>query len=399
MTTAHIQLKEAAILLGPELVALRRAFHRAPELSGAEARTAAALERYLADLGLPVQTQVAGHGLTALLEGERPGRTALVRADMDALPVTEETGAEFASQTPGVMHACGHDAHMAMALGVATLLSQRRDELAGRVKFVFQPEEEVPPGGALKLIDAGVLASPEVDGAFALHVYPQLPAGKVAVRDGVLFSQADDFDLEVTGAGGHGALPHQGGDAVAAACEIVSALQVARSRKIDPVEPSVISVGRIEGGTQRNVLAATVRIEGTARAAAPETAAAYPALIKSVATRVAEAYGVEAALSYYPGYPPVVNDARINRYIRAAAAALWGDGAVQTFPAPLLAGEDFAYFTRAVPGALFLLGVGNPACDAVFPLHHPRFAIDEQALVIGAAAMAAAVRSFCADTS
>jgi amidohydrolase len=397
MTTAHAQLKQAATLLGPQLIELRRAFHRAPELSGQEARTAAALERYLTNLGLPVQTRVAGHGLTALLEGERPGKTALVRADMDALPVTEQTGAEFASRTPGVMHACGHDAHMAMALGVATLLTQRRHELAGRVKFVFQPEEEVPPGGALKLIEAGVLASPAVDGAFALHVYPQLPVGKVAVRDGVLFSQADDFDLEVSGAGGHGALPQQGSDAVAAACEIVSALQVVRSRRIDPVEPSVISVGRIEGGTQRNVLAARVRIEGTARAAAPGTAAAYPALIESVATRVAEAFGVEVTLSYFPGFPPLVNDARINHHIRSAAATLWGDGAAQIFPAPLLAGEDFAYFTRAVPGALFLLGVGNPACDAVFPLHHPRFSIDEQALVFGAATMAEAVRSFCAD--
>jgi amidohydrolase len=397
MNTARIQLIEAVTHLGPKLVELRRAFHRAPELSGAEATTAGAIERYLTDLGLSVQTRIAGHGLTALIEGRQPGRTALVRADMDALPVTEESGAEFASQHPGVMHACGHDAHMAIALGVATLLWEHRDELAGRVKFVFQPEEEVPPGGALKLIDAGVLTSPDVDGAFALHVYPQLSVGKVAVRDGVLFSQADDFDLEVIGSGGHGALPHQGNDAVAAACEIVSALQVARSRRIDPAEPSVISVGRIEGGTQRNVLATKVRIEGTARAASPETAAAYPDLIKSVATGVAEAYGVGVALSYYPGYPPLTNDARINAHIRDAAMALWGDAAVQTFPAPLLAGEDFAYFTRAVPGALFLLGVGNPACDAVYPLHHPRFAIDEEALVIGTATMASAVRSFCAD--
>jgi amidohydrolase len=389
-------LKTAALADHERITDLRRHFHRHPELSGKEANTSRRVADELTRLGLVVQTGVAGHGVVAVLEGAAPGRTALLRADMDALPVTEQSGVEFASQNDGAMHACGHDAHMAMALGVAALLTSLRAQLAGRVKFVFQPSEEVPPGGARPMVEAGVLKAPDVDGAFALHCYPGLPAGQVAVRDGVLFSQADDFDLEIIGRGGHGALPHQGADAIAAAAAVIQALQAAFTRRIDPVTPAVISIGRIAGGTQRNVLSDRVRLEGTARAADPEVAALYPGLIRDVAAGAAAGYGATAELSYHPGYPPLVNSAAINAHVRKVARALAEAAPPLEIPAPLLAGEDFSYFANEVPAAMFILGVGNPALDAVHPLHHPLFRIDEDALPAGVATMASAIASFCA---
>jgi len=382
-----------------ELVALRREFHRFPELSGHEAETAGRIAKYLTDLGLDVQTGIAGHGVTAVVRGAAPGKTALVRSDMDALPVSEQSGVEFQSEHPGTMHACGHDMHMTIALGTARLLQANRAQLRGVVKFVFQPSEEVPPGGAKPMIEAGVLREPAVDGAFALHVFPEIPVGVVGVRDGVLLSQADDFDLEVIGAGGHGALPHRGADALAAACEIVSALQVAASRKLDPIIPTVISIGRITGGAQRNVLCDRVVIEGTSRAADPATAAAFPELIESVAEGVGRMLGVETKLTYMPGYPPLDNSVQINAHFRRAIKSLWGAERLLEIPVPLLAGEDFAYFAQAVPGAMIALGVGDPEAGPAYPLHHPRFMASEGALAVGVATMAAAVADFCADAT
>lgn len=388
-------IKNSALQIQPDLVEIRRDFHRHPELSGKEVETARRLERILKDLGLSVQTGIAGCGLVATVEGELPGRTALVRADIDALPIVEQSGVDFTSQHEGVMHACGHDIHMTVAIGAARLLQDRRKNLKGKVKFLFQPSEEVPPGGALPMIESGVLDNPDVDAAFALHVYPGIPVGSIGVRDGVLFSQADDFDVEILGKGGHGAMPHQGNDAIAAACEFVSALQNARSRRVDPVEPSVISIGRIEGGTQRNVLCPRVTIEGTARAANPEIAALYPKLINDVAAGVASAFGVEINVKYETGYPPVNNHTDINDFVRRASLSQCGDGKVVTIKDPMLAGEDFAYFTRRVPSAMFLLGIGNPDIEAVYPWHHPKFRADERALAIGAGIFAAAVSDFC----
>lgn len=393
------EIRESALKIQPELVELRRIFHRHPELSGEEVETARRLATILKDLGLSVQTGIAGCGLVATVEGDLPGRTALVRADIDALPIVEQSGVDFESENDGVMHACGHDIHMTVALGAARLLQDRRKSLKGKVKFLFQPSEEVPPGGALPMIESGVLENPDVDAAFALHVYPRIPVGSIGIRDGVLFSQADDFDVEITGKGGHGAMPHQGNDAIAAACEFVSAVQIARSRKVDPVSPSVISIGRIEGGTQRNVLCPRVTLEGTARAARPETAALYPELIENVAAGVASTFGVEVKVTYDTGYPPLNNDARINDFLRRACVAQCGEGKVVNIEEPLLAGEDFAYFTRRVPGAMFLLGVGNPDIDAVHPWHHPKFRADERALAIGAGIFALAVSDYCGHES
>jgi amidohydrolase len=390
-------LRDAAEARMPEWVALRREFHRHPELSGQEKHTAERITAYLRKLGYQTQDNVAGHGVVALLEGALPGKTALVRADIDALPIQEQSGVPFASENPGAMHACGHDIHMTVALGVAAVLAGRKRDFTGQVKFVFQPHEEVPPGGAKPMIDAGVLRNPDVHGAFALHAFPGAPVGSVGVRDGVFLAQADDFDIEVIGRGGHCAQPHQGADAVAAACEIVSALQVARTRKIDPLMPAVISIGKITGGTQRNVLCDRVLIEGTARATDPSVAAMYPALIQDTAANVANTFGAEARMTYYPGYPPLVNSPDINSHIRRAGAELWGRDRVIEIPYPILFGEDFAYFAQAVPGALFMLGVGNEAEQAVYPLHHPKFRADERALAVGIATMATAVTDFCRD--
>lgn len=392
-------LKKIAASHQAEWIELRRTFHRLPELSGHEEKTSERVAAYLRDTGYTVDTGIAGYGVAAVLEGGLPGKTALVRADMDALPVNEQSGVEFASENPGAMHACGHDMHMTIGLGVARTLYEKRGELKGRVKFVFQPSEELPPGGAKPMIDAGVLKNPDVDAAFALHVFPNIPTGVVGVREGIMLSQADDFDLEVVGKGGHGALPHQAVDALAAACEIVSALQVVCSRKLDPIQPAVISIGKMTGGSAHNVICERVMIEGTARAADPDLAKLFPQMIEDTAAGVGRMLGVQTHLTYIPGYPPMKNESRINAHVRKAVKALWGDQALFEIPVPILAGEDFAYFAQEVPAAMFALGVGEAGQADFYPLHHPKFTANENALTVGVATMAAAVADYCADAS
>lgn len=381
MAQPTVRLDPDVRALLPALVATRRAIHQHPEPGFEEVRTAAAVAARLAALGLEVRTEVAKTGVVGLLRGARPGRTLLLRADMDCLPVEEQTGAPYASRRPGLMHACGHDGHVAMLLGAAEVLVTRRERLAGSVKLVFQPAEE-GPGGARPMIEAGVLEDPRVDAAVGLHLLNDYPVGTVALRAGPVMAATDRFELRVRGRGGHGAAPHQTVDAILAAAHVVTALQAVAAREVAPGVPVVLSVGTIHGGFRYNVIAPEVELTGTVRSFEAALRESLPGRIERIARGVAQAYGAEVQLRYEFGYPATVNDPAMTELARAAAATVVGEAGVAA-PRPLMGGEDMAYFLQAVPGCFLFIGSANAERGLVHPHHSPHFDFDEAALGIG----------------
>lgn len=369
-----------------KMVRVRRHLHRHPELSFKEKETGRFLARELKALGLKVRHPFAGTGVLAVLEGGKAGRAVALRSDMDALPVQEETGLPFASLNPGIMHACGHDAHMAILLGAARLLCERRDELKGSVRFLFQPAEETVPGGAKDMIRAGALKG--VSAIFGLHVDPVLATGTIGTKPGVLMAQADDFDLTVIGKGGHAARPHTSVDAVVAAAQVVQALQTIVSRRIDPVVPAVVTVGRIAGGTKHNIIADRVLLQGTCRSLDAATARKLKTDVAQIARDTCRAFGATCLFQFFPGYPLLVNPERETRFAHEALGRLIGKKNVLALKEPLLGGEDFAYYLKQVPGTFLRLGIRNPKLGSTYPWHHSRFRVDEEAIPIGAAALA-----------
>lgn len=367
----------------PAAVKLRRHLHQYPELAFGEHQTGETIAAELKRIGCKVITGVGRTGVVGILEGAAEGPVAAVRSDMDALPVTEETGLSFASKHAGVMHACGHDAHMSSVVSTAAVMAQLRPLWSGTIKFIFQPSEEVLPGGALGLIEDGVLRKPDVKTIFGLHADPWIPVGRVGLRDGVMMAQTDDFDLTVTGQSGHGARPHLGCDAIYLASQIVTALQSIVSRNTDPLQPAVLSIGKMEGGAARNILAQSVRLEGTVRALDAREAQQIRKRIDKVANGIAKALGGGAELDYFVGYPPLVNTKSVNDLYRRAARNAFGAKAVVELREPLMGGEDFAHYLQHVPGAMMRLGVRNPEIGATFAWHHPSFTIDEKALEVG----------------
>ncbi|MHB1419915.1 MAG: M20 metallopeptidase family protein [Bacillota bacterium] len=376
-----------------EIIAWRRRIHQHPELGFAEQATSGLVASVLTNLGLDVRIGVGGTGVVGLLEGGRTGPTIALRADMDALPVQEETGLEFASLNPGVMHACGHDAHVAMMLGAATILHEQRSTLAGTVKLIFQPCEENPPGGALAMLEDGVLEHPQVDAILGLHVNPHLPAGVIGWKEGPIMAAADMFVVEVHGQGGHGAAPHQTVDAVMVAAEVIQSLQTIVSRRVDPLEPAVISVGTINGGYKNNIIADKVVMTGTVRSLDPELRLRIPEEIKRVIEGIASAHGATCTLEYQWGFPPLINNSKLVALVREAGQEVAGKGKTLLINRPSMGGEDFAFFAQKVPGAYFYLGVGKKD-QVMHPWHHSRFDLEETALPVGAAVMAWAARSF-----
>jgi amidohydrolase len=312
----------------------------------------------------------------------------LLRADMDALPILERSGVSFASKVPGVMHACGHDAHMAMLLGAGTLLKARERELTAPVKLIFQPAEEAHPGGALGLIKDGVLRNPEVRSAFALHVDYTLPAGTFGIREGPFMAAADEFDLAILGEGGHGARPHSAVDAIVAASAVIQALQTVVSRRVDPVEPAVLTIGTIKGGYRHNVIADRVEMTGTVRTLSSRLRDDFPGMIVEVVHGVAEAHRAGFEFEYRLGYPVLVNDAAGVDFVEAVGRSVFGEKRVVRMKAPAMGAEDFAYVLEKVPGAMIRLGIRNEPLGAVHPIHSPRFLLDESALPAGAAMLA-----------
>jgi len=373
--------------LREQLVADRRDLHRHPELSCREHRTAQLVAARCESLGYTVRTEVGGTGVLADLDSGRPGPTVMLRADMDALPV-QERGADrvVTSSVDGAMHACGHDGHVAMALGAADVLAGMRDAWSGRVRMCFQPAEEIA-SGAQPMIDDGAMEG--VDRVLGIHLWAPLQVGHVAVGPGPLFGSADEFGLVVRGRGGHGGMPHTSVDPVVCAAQVITALQTIVSRETSPFDPAVITVGLIEGGMAFNVIAEEVRMRGTVRAFDHEERERVLRRIAEVAGGVAQSMRCEAEFIRAAGCPPVVSDADVAEVVRRAAVATVGEENVE--PAPrVTVGDDVALFLERAPGCYFLVGAGDVARRQVAPHHHPEFDIDERCLPVGTGTLARA---------
>ncbi|AZK47664.1 M20 metallopeptidase family protein [Paenibacillus lentus] len=391
-----MSLLQIAVSLEQEIIAHRRHLHQYPELGFQEFITSEYIAEYLEQLGLQVQRGIAGTGVVALLKTERPGPCIAVRADMDALPLQEQTGLPYASRHEGTMHACGHDGHMAMALGAARMLVGLKHELVGTVKFIFQPAEEML-GGAQRMIDAGVLEGPRVDGMIALHMWPDLPTGCFGVKAGTIMASMDHVDITIHGQAGHGAAPHQGVDAIIAAAQVLSALQVLISRESDPADAVVLSMGSIHGGSLPNIIADQVEIRGTVRAVNAATRQRMRTRVTELAQAVATGINAQAVVRYEFGYPPTVNDAKWVHYAEVAIRELYGEQAIHTLTHSQMTSEDMAYYLEHVPGVFLLIGAGGTD-KGKFPLHHPELAVDEKALHYGVAYLAQFVRNYLSNT-
>jgi amidohydrolase len=378
---------ERAQKLTDLLVELRRDLHRHPELSFQEYRTAQRVAKRLTELGLETRTGVGKTGVVADLGTQGP-RIAL-RADMDALPIQEANDVDYASQIPGVMHACGHDVHVACLLGAAQLLAEEdaAGRLPGRVRFLFQPAEEAQDdegrSGAMRMVDEGVMAG--VDAVVGLHVWADRPVGSISVREGPTCARPDKFKLVIEGREAHGAFPHEGLDAIALSAQVINALQTVISRRLDPTRGRVLTVGTIQGGTKDNIVAGQVTMTGTIRTFEPETRATLLTEMER-ACGVARALGGDYDLTVIPGYPPVINDPEMTALVRKSSVDLLGSGSVHDAPLEM-GGEDFSYFAEKAPGCFFFLGGAPP--DKPKPRHHhPLFDVDERCLPLGTALLA-----------
>jgi amidohydrolase len=373
----------------PGVIADRRDFHEHPELANQEVRTAGIVADRLRSLGVEdVRTGIASTGVTGLIHGTKDGDgpTVLLRADMDALPILEENQVEYVSQNLGVMHACGHDAHTAMLLGVARLLQERKDQFAGTVKLLFQPAEELPPGGAKPMIDAGVMNDPKVDAAFGLHIHQDTPVGWVGVRPGPAMAAADRFTMKISGKGGHGAKPNDTIDPIVIGSQIVTALQTLVSRTMDPAEEAVVTVGYFSAGKAFNVIPDYAELEGTVRTFNPANRDMLERRIGEMATGIAQAMGATLDYEYTRGYPATVNDPAMAELVREEAAKVVGEDGVHN-PPLMMGAEDFSYFLEEVPGAYWFVGSNNEERGLVWGHHHPRFDLDEAAMAIGMESM------------
>ena len=382
----------------PGLVADRRFLHENPELGFQEFKTAAFVTDRLQALGVEdIRTGINGTGVTGLVRGTGTGpgkdRGVLIRADMDALPILEENEVEYVSQTPGVMHACGHDAHTAILLGVARTLMGRRDQFSGTVKLLFQPAEEMPPGGALGMIEAGVLEDPNVDAVFALHMAQEVPCGIVIVAPGPILAAPDGFQITIQGKGGHAASPHRAVDPVVIGAQLVMALQTIVSRNVDPIHSAVVTVGKFQAGEAFNVIPDTASLGGTVRTFDPDVRDLAEERIKAICHGLAEATGAEIDTTYSRGYPATINDPRAVEIVREAAREVVGEDRLVT-PPPIMAGEDFSYFLLERPGAMFQVGTRNEERGLVWGHHHPKFDIDEDSLVTGVETMVVTVLKY-----
>ena len=372
--------RESTDTVRDTVISWRRHLHQHPELSFHEERTAQFVADTLAsfggfDISRPTPTSVV-----ARLIGGQPGPVLAIRADMDALPIQERNTHDFVSRTDGVMHACGHDGHTAMLLGAAKVLAGYRDELAGEVRFLFQHAEELHPGGARELVQAGVLDGVAL--VIGAHLWLPMPVGQVGVKTGALMAAPDTFHITITGSGGHAAAPHQTVDSIAIAAQVITNLQHVVARNVDPLAPAVVSVTQIAGGTTHNVIPGSVELVGTARSFDAELRKRIPELMERVIAGVTAAHGATYAFSYEPGYHPVINDARASELLeRAVVRALGRSALVEA--APTMGAEDFSAYQQRVPGSFFFIGARNEARGIVHPHHHERFDVDERALDYG----------------
>ena len=386
-----MDFKEEAKELFDYLVRTRRDFHRYPELGFQENRTSAVVAESLAELGLEVQPGIGQTGVVGLLDGKLPGPTVLVRFDMDALPVTEENGNEYASLTRGVMHACGHDGHMAMGLGLARMLTRHREHIAGTVKFLFQPAEE-GLGGALAVMADGALDNPRPDVALAMHLWNNLSLGQVRVTDGPAMAASSIFTLAIHGKGGHGAAPHKSVDPILAAAHTVAALQSIVSRNIDPLESVVVTVGQMAAGSTYNVIPEVAELKGTVRSYHNDLHRLAYRRILEMAQSMAAAFRCSASMETVAIVPAVVNAPEPTAVVRAAAIQMVG--ADNVVDGRSMEAEDMGYILEEIPGCYFFIGARNEEKGLDYPHHHPRFDFDERAMINGVATMAEAVAAY-----
>jgi amidohydrolase len=360
-------------------VSLRRKIHQYPEMGGDEFETTALVARTLKQAGVPFRRYRPTGGVAHLSSGRGP--CVAFRADMDALPLTETTPLPFRSRRPGVMHACGHDAHTAMLLTAALRLKKQGLGGTGVLKFIFQPDEE-GSGGARQILRQGAFRAPAVDAVFGLHVNPRLPAGTIGIKAGPLMAAVDRFTLTIKGEGGHGAYPHEGRDAIVMAAHIICSLQTLVSRRVDPVEPVVLTVGTIQGGERFNILASTVTLTGTVRTLSDTWHARLPRMIREVAQGVARAHGGRVKLDYEILGRPVINEPRMTALARRAAVEVVGEKRVVDLDVPSMGGEDFSEYLHQAPGCFSYIGTGaGPQTRR--PWHHPAFVLHEPSLLVG----------------
>lgn len=369
-----------------DVVATRRDLHAHPELGFEEVRTAALVATRLRSFGYDVHAGIGTTGVVGVMRGARPGRTIMLRADMDALPLPEETTHAFASTAPGKMHACGHDGHVAILLGAARALAERRGDVAGTIVLCFQPAEE-GQGGAKAMVDEGVLERFGVERAYGLHLFSQLPTGTLGFRAGPFYASSDSIEIRINGSGGHAAAPHLSVDPILVAAEFVASLQKVVSRQIDPLEPAVVTIGAIHGGTTHNVIPSFVTLLGTVRAFDGAVRRAMAEKIERVLRGVCDASGATYAFEYLWRYPVTSNDAQQTEYVMALAERTFGAGRA-TIAEKHMGAEDFAFFAERVPATYFVLG-SNGGPNTSFPHHHGKFDIDEAALETGVQMMLA----------
>ncbi|MCL2548877.1 MAG: M20 family metallopeptidase [Symbiobacteriaceae bacterium] len=383
------EITRLALEYQDQMISWRRHLHQHPELGFQETNTAAYLSDLLGELGYQVQTGVAGTGVVGLLHGALGnGKVVALRADMDALPVQELAEAEYRSRNPGVMHACGHDSHMAFTLGAAAILANLKDKLHGSIKIILQPAEE-GPGGAQPMIEEGVLQHPIVDYVLGGHAWPDLAVGKVELQGGPMMAASNSWKMKITGRGGHGAEPHRCSDAIAIAAQIIVTLQQIVSRTNDPQDPAVFTVGMFQAGTRANIIAETAELSGTMRTFNDANRSRIQRLIAEIAEGICKPFGATFELEFADGFGATINDDDLAARVVKSAQKILGEAMVSTRMKPSMAAEDFACFAQQVPSCYLRLGV-NDGIRGIYPLHHNRFDIAEEALVTGAMVMAQA---------
>ncbi|MGE5632982.1 MAG: M20 metallopeptidase family protein [Caulobacteraceae bacterium] len=365
----------------PRVVDWRRDFHMYPEISGTEERTAGKIAEVLRQLPIEIKENVGGYGVVGLLHGSKPGKAIALRADMDALPIQEQNDYDFASKHEGKMHACGHDGHTAILLGTAVILSKLKDEIAGCIKFIFQPAEELAPiGGAKPMIEAGVLENPQVDAIFGLHIWPNLPKGKIGIKNGAFMASSDPFVVEVFGQNGHASAPHEAVDALAAGCQVVNMLQMIVSRNINPQEAVAVTIGKMQSGAKYNVISDYTKLEGTVRTLNPEVQKKVEMRIREIVNGVCQAAGTRGEVNYRYGYPTLLNDEKMANLIRNVGSKILPENSITEIDKPAMGAEDFANYLLKVPGAFLWLGSGQ---EGSYPIHHPKFGFDESIMKTG----------------
>lgn len=380
--------------LQPQLVEWRRTLHQRPELGFREQLTAAFIDRQLSSWGIEHQTGIATTGTVAILHGSQPGPVLGIRADMDALPLQEANSVPYRSQHDGVMHACGHDGHVAIALGTAYYLSRHPEQFAGTVKILFQPAEE-GPGGAKPMIEAGVLKNPDVEAIVGLHLWNNLPIGTVGIREGAMMAAVELFDCTIQGKGGHGAMPHQTIDPIMVSAQVINALQTIVSRNIEPLKSAVVTVGSIHSGHTHNVIPHTAEMQGTIRYFDPAFDGFFHSRLEQLIGGICQSHGATYELTYQSLYPPVINNSQIAELVRSAAETVVETPAGIVPECQTMGGEDMSFFLQEVPGCYFFLGSANAAKDLAYPHHHPRFDFDEAALGMGVEIFVRCVEKFC----